>query len=161
MARVVMTRTIRTPIIAAICAAALAALPSAAVAEPVTFGSDLSLPATVVENHGADTGFWNPSGYSGQLVAPQGGEVSLIRLKGGMLRNSHPSVQQFERIASMFHFQVLRPQADGSMKVLLSSGHMYLPVTSDPDLVSSFGVAANPNGSEPLLNICMAKGDVL
>lgn len=156
-----MTRTARTLITATLAAAALAATSSPAAAATVTFGSDMSMPATVVQSHGADTGFWNPAGYSGQLVAPEEGEVTLIRLKGGMLRNSHPSVQQYERIASMFHFQVLNPLAGSSMKVALSSGHMYLPVTSDQNLVTSFGMAANPNGSDPLLNICMKKGDVL
>jgi PASTA domain-containing protein len=156
-----MSLNARTLITAALAAAALGALPASATAESVTFGSDLAPPATIVETHGPDTAFWNPPGSSGQLVAPQGGEVTLIKLKGGMLKNSNPAVQHYERIASLFHYQVIRPQPDGSMKVVLSSGHMYLPVTSDPNVVTSYGTEANPNGSEPLLNICMQKGDIL
>jgi hypothetical protein len=47
------------------------------------------------------------------------------------------------------------------MRVMLSSGHMFLPVTGDPNVVTPYGTGPNAYGSEALLNICMAKGDVL
>lgn len=142
-------------------AALICALPAAASADTLTFGSDLAAPATIVENHGADTAFWNPPGSSGSLVAPAGGEITLFKLKGGMLPNYDPAAAPYESIASLFHFQVLRPQPDGSMKVMLSSGHMHLPTTADQNVVSSYGKGVNPYGSESLLNICVQRGDVV
>src|SRR5438094_955667 len=46
---------------AAIAAAVTLALPAAASAEVIDFGSDLTAPANVAEAHGADTAFWGLS----------------------------------------------------------------------------------------------------
>lgn len=131
----------------ALLAGLLLLLPSAAQADVLTFGSDLTHTANVVESHGGDTAFWNTALAGGQRVkAPADGQVTEIRVKGGALR--HPNTER-DALARMIHFQVLMPQSDGRVKVWLSSGAFYLPFADNPNVVSVY---------RPV-NLCIHKGD--
>jgi PASTA domain-containing protein len=142
--------------------AGLCAVPAAAHAGSATFGSDLSAPATQFESHGADTAIWNPA--AGSLVSPVDGEVTEIRIRGGVKPNLLLRNTEAERLATLFHFQALHPQPDGSLFVELSSGDMFLPLlpSSGSDPVTTYAQQQpGPNGSAALVNVCVRKGDVL
>src|SRR5256885_15616606 len=66
---------------AAIAAAITLALPAAASAEVINFGSDLTAPANVAEAHGADTAFRGLSVKGNPGSTPASGQITEIRLK--------------------------------------------------------------------------------
>jgi hypothetical protein len=141
---------VRTRRLAPLLACALLAAPSAACAEILTFGSDLSQDASIVESHGADTAFWNVAQGNGQApTAPADGQVLELRVKGGVL--AHPNTSP--DLARMVHFQVLHPQPDGSVIVELSSGAFYLPQTNDGSRITTFVTSFRP------VNLCVHQGD--
>jgi hypothetical protein len=139
------------PLIAAV---ALCALPASASAAVSDFGSDLSSPANISLNHGSDTSYWNislPFG-SGPVVAPADGQVTIVKLKGGVLPNKQLSGTTAEDLAQIIHFQVLRDKGDGRLKVVqLSTGHQKIPVTDDPQRVTRY---------DPV-NLCVKQGDIV
>jgi hypothetical protein len=140
-----MARRYVLPLLAALCLA-----PASAQAAVSDFGSDLSSPANIDINHGADTSYWNIG--SGTYTAPAEGQVTLIKLKGGVLPNPQFRDTAEERIAQMIHFQVLRPRGDGTIKIInLTTGHLQIPVTSDSQKVSTY---------EPV-NLCVKQGDIV
>ena len=110
--------TFKTLRSAAIAAAALFAVPSAASAAVINFGSDLSAPANVSEAHGADTAFWGLSVKGHDNRVPESGQITDIRLKGTAL----PSLQAGSPAPlNEVHIQVIHPQPNGSVTVSLSS----------------------------------------
>ncbi|HEX8075167.1 MAG TPA: hypothetical protein VF545_09315 [Thermoleophilaceae bacterium] len=127
-------------------AAALLA-PATGQAAVTVFGSDLSKPANMVEDHGPDSAFWNTAidGDPGRAVVPADGQITVANVKGTVLSDPTGRVKPDPQ----FHIQVLHPQGDGSVKVELSSAAFRLPVGGDPQAVSSF---------RPL-NLCVHKGD--
>ena len=140
-----MARRYVLPLLAALCLA-----PASAHAAVSDFGSDLSSPANIEINHGADTSYWNIG--TGTYVAPAEGQVTTVRLKGGVLPNEKLRNSDEEKIAQIIHFQTLRPKPDGTLKVVtLSTGHLQIPVTADPNKVSTY---------EPV-NLCVKKGDLV
>ena len=56
--------------------AVILAVPAAASAEVVNFGSDLTAPANVAEAHGADTAFWGLSVKGKPNSAPASGQIT-------------------------------------------------------------------------------------
>ena len=74
--------TFRLPRVAAAAAATAVLLfaPAAASANVITFGSDLSAPATVAETHQADTSFWSPTVKGSSNTVPAAGQITKIRL---------------------------------------------------------------------------------
>ena len=107
----------RTPFATALAAGALLAVAPAAHAGSFVFGSDLSTPADAVEQHGADTVYWNsvmatqrpgPPGESGggsvvrrtQGAAPADGQLRYVTIRGGVPPGGG---------LGHFHFVVLRP----------------------------------------------------
>jgi hypothetical protein len=147
-------------ILAVLVTAALA-FPAAGLAAYETFGSDLSAPANAIEpdggihpNHngawwGADTAFWNTRLASGNRVtAPTDGQIVEIRVKGTALSGPHPWNPSVPPRA-LVHFQVIHPQADGSMKVDLTSGGVDWPIGGDSQQITTF---------RPV-NLCTHAGD--
>jgi PASTA domain-containing protein len=127
--------------------AALCALPATGQAAVSVFGSDLSSSANVIEAHGADSAFWNVNLAGGQPTrAPVEGQVTEIRVKGTVIPNPDPNAP---KPLTMIHFQVLRPQPDGSVRVMLSSGDFYTPLGGDPQQVTTY----RPT------NLCVNQGD--
>jgi hypothetical protein len=139
--------TFRLPRSAAAAAATAALLfaPAAASARVITFGSDLSAPATVAETHQADTSFWSPTVKGSSNTVPAAGQITKIRLKGTAVERAGGPAPQ-----NQIHFQVLRPQPDGTVTVILSSDPKYVPYAGDPNQVSSY----SPDGY-----MCVNKGD--
>jgi hypothetical protein len=114
------------------------ALPSAGRADIINVGSDLAGKANLIEAHGADSAFWNVTlpGRPQGAAMPAPGEVIALRLKGTALSNRgapRPLVQ--------FHFQVIRPQGDGTYRVILSSNPFDVPVDVNPDTISTYHTA--------------------
>lgn len=131
--------------------------PATAAAEVSDFGSDLALPATVAANHGADTSYWNVGTAPplGSYTAPADGQVSIVKLKGGLLPNDQMRNTDAERLAQIIHFQVLRDKGDGRYKVvLLSTGHLEMPI-ADSNAAQQLVTTYRP------VNLCVKKGDVV
>lgn len=140
-----MARRLLLALLAALCVA-----PAAAQADVSEFGSDLSSPANISFNHGADTSYWNVG--AGVHTAAAEGQVTEVRLKGGVIPNPRLKGTEAEKIAQIIHFQVLRPRPDGDLKVVaLSTGHLSIPVTTDQQEVSTY---------KPV-NLCVKRGDIV
>jgi hypothetical protein len=140
--------SLKRPLLPVLAAAAIALAAPASVQAAVTvFGSDLSKPANLVEDHGPDSAFWNASidGDPGRAIVPADGQITLARVKGIVLQD--PSGRQ--KPDPMWHLQVLHPQGNGSVRVDLSSGAFRLPLGGDPQQVT---------GYRPV-NLCVHRGD--
>jgi hypothetical protein len=135
-------------------------LPAAAQAAKMTFGSTLSVPATLddannlaytggngAHHDGADTALWNPA-----QAAPANGQVLSVNVEGCAepAPGGPPPLTQF-------HFQSLVPLADGGATVSVTSQPFDLPVCG----------AATPNGAPAAsstittyqpTNMCVAAG---
>jgi hypothetical protein len=125
-------------------AAALSlALPSAAHAGSVVFGSDLASPANAVESHSADTVYWNstvaterpgppgeprpptdPARHQAVAASPATGQLRYVTIRGGMLPGAG---------LGDFRFVVLRPDASGAVRVAaIDPIPRRLATTTDP-----------------------------
>jgi hypothetical protein len=113
----------------------------------VTFGSTLAAPATLAEAHGADAAFW-PAAIAGgpTFQAPASGQIVAIRLKGIAQANTQPGASP---PLTQVHFQDLRPQPNGAVQVVVTTGAFNVPAAGDPNQVSTF---------QPV-NFCVAQGD--
>jgi hypothetical protein len=124
------------------------ALPVAAQGAVYTLGSDLKADATIVEDHGADSAFWNTTLESGdRTTAPAGGQVTSVKVKGTVLPD--PTGRKIPM--TMMHFQTLHPMPDGTVLVELSSAPFFTPLGGDQNTVSTY----HP------VNMCLHKGDIL
>src|SRR5436190_17083914 len=123
---------------AAIAAAVTLALPAAASAEVINFGSDLTAPANVTEAHGADTAFWGLSVKGKPNSLPADGQITEIRLKGTAV----PSIAAGAPAPlNEVHIQVIHPNPDGSVTVDLSTDPFYVPIGGNPNQVSAYHAA--------------------
>ncbi|CAA9415461.1 MAG: hypothetical protein AVDCRST_MAG64-2609 [uncultured Phycisphaerae bacterium] len=140
--------------------ALLAAIPAAGHAAVIPFGSDLAAPADTVQAHQADTMFWHTRlATGGALTVPQDGEILSYRLKGTALRNEdarppRPDGKPNPGGETMVHFQVMRPQGDGTYRIENTSDAFYVPTTGDPQQISTFA-------SPPPIRQCTRAGDVV
>jgi hypothetical protein len=112
----------------------------------LTLGSTLAASATTTQSHQADTTFWPATIGGASYKAPENGQVVSIRVKGTAIQPAGAPAP-----VNMIHFQALEPQADGTMKVDLTSAAFYLPYTGNPDQITGF----KPQ------NLCLHKGDVV
>lgn len=131
----------------------LLAAPAAARAGAVTIGSDLSARATLTQSHPRDWAAW-PTAFAtggGGIVSPVTGEVSTVQFKGTVLKapgySSYPEFQ--------FLVVVLRPQPDGSNKLMLATNPLPHPFGGDDQQVTTFDLQAD----DP--RICVAPGDIV
>jgi hypothetical protein len=118
-------------------------LPASGHAAVIDFGSDLQRSATIVEDHGADSAFWNVGNPGG--AAPADGQITQVAVKGGVVADPSGRIKP----NPFFHFQVLHPVGGGQVKVMLSSAGFFLPVTPNPQTISTF---------RPV-NLCVHQGD--
>jgi hypothetical protein len=130
--------------------AALLALPAAAQADMHTFGSDLSAPASVEDEHQADTVYFNTPGQANSLASPVDGEVVAVRIKGTIV--PRPNNAETTQIDRLFHIQTLKPNGSSNYTVLTSSDGFYFPYNVDPDTISTYR-SAGPQ--------CVSAGDVV
>jgi hypothetical protein len=150
-------------------------LPTSAGATVTTFGSPLSVPATLntAENlnykgtdtavppsreapngnvhtyhYGADGALWNVALASGTPTAPAGGQVLKVALEGCAqpAPGGPPPLTQI-------HFQVLSPLPGGGAKVDVSSQAFDIPVCGEGGAGGSTVTAYQPT------NMCVSQGD--
>jgi hypothetical protein len=141
------TPKFRNVVIAA--AAALLALPAAASADVINFGSDLTAPANLSESHQADTAFWGTVVKGRDNSVPADGQITEIRLKGAAQPSILPGAPA---PLNETHFQVLHPQPNGSVTVSLSTDPFYVPIGGNPNQISTF---------HPAGYLCVKKGDYI
>jgi hypothetical protein len=149
--------------------------PSAAHAAVTTFGSPLSVPATLntAENlgyqgtntpvypspeapngiyhtyhYGADTALWNAAEAAGAPQAPESGQAVSVRLEGC----AEPAAGGPAPLTQI-HFQDLTPLPGGGAKVNLSSQPFEIPVCGQNGASGSTVSTYEPT------NLCVAKGD--
>jgi len=144
-------------------------LASSSQAQVMTFGSPLSVPATLntsedlaypgsnvsvpgqivhINHDGADTALWNASLASGSPTAPLSGQVTQLRLEGcaePAPRGPAPLTQ--------IHFQVLARSPDGSFTADLTSGAFDIPVCGDG------GTSGSTISTFTPVNLCVHAGD--
>ena len=123
----------RTMLIGAV-GALLLAVPAAASADQVTFGSSLAgTPDIVHDDNLADTLFYNVSPHNSNRV-PASGEILAIRVKGRIV----PRAPEVDKDRNIWHSQVLRPNGDGTVTVDSSSQHFYFPVGGSENDINTF-----------------------
>lgn len=155
--------------VACIAVGVLFVLPAAASAAITTFGSPLSVPATLntsenlnytgvntqlpglvvhTSHYGADTALWNVTLASGSPTAPADGQVVKIALEGCAkpAPNGPPPLTQI-------HFQIYAPQSGGGAKVELSSGAFNIPVCGQN------GASGTTISTYEPVNLCVSSGD--
>jgi hypothetical protein len=133
-----------------------------------TLGSTLASPADTTESSSQDEDFWplvfqycheHPADPvcrhhtrqvppTSEASMPADGQILTIRLKGvavpsGQTGDPGPLTQ--------IHFSDLRPQSDGSVKVIVTSQPFNVPTTGDSNQISTY---------EPT-NFCVQAGDIL
>ena len=119
-------------------AAVSLSVPATADAGVIMIGSDLSADAALSDSHPRDWAAWPGALASGGMVqAPSYGEVSMVQLKGTIRKPDNNarydgSYPEFNLIVT-----VLRPQADGSIKMTVASEDLW----ARPD--RPFGVPAD------------------
>ena len=121
-------------------ALAALALPAAAEAKKIPFGSSLKATPNHTEYAGVDTAYWstNLPGTRRSKV-PAKGKIGTIKVKGNVTSNG----------PNLVHFQILRPIGNGHVKVILTSGNNYIPRGGSKNHVSTF----HP------INLCAHQGD--
>jgi hypothetical protein len=149
--------------------------PAASPAALTTFGSPLSVPATMNTtenlnyygtytpvppnpeapnglfhtNHwGADTALWNARIAGGQASAPVTGQAVKVRLEGCAKPASGGPAPE-----TQIHFQSLSPLPDGGAKVNLSSQAFEIPVCG------RYGASGATVTTYEPINLCIAQGD--
>ena len=131
-------------VVTALAAVAVVAVPSAAEAGTVKFGSTLTAPANKTETHPVDSVFWAQKLPGGARVrAPERGKVATIKLKGTVVKKGGTTP------VTLFHFQILHPRPDGTVKVTVTSGGFHVPVGGDPNRITTY----HP------INLCAKQGD--
>jgi GEVED domain len=94
----------------------------------------------------------SPSASYGGVSSPVTGEVLSVAIKGTVRpsgASGEPLLQGNGGVFSLAHIQVLRPQPDGSMTVISTSGGFNMPVGGNPEQVT----VVHP------FNMCIQKGD--
>ena len=141
-------RARRTVCVVAALGAVAGALPAAAQAALISFGSALGAPATVAIAHPVDTAFWSTALGGGERTrAPQRGRVVSVRIGGCAKRGSGGQLP-----LTQVHFQVLAPGRGSQATIKVTSGPFNLPVCGGS--VSGATVSTfHP------VNMCAAQGD--
>ena len=124
-------------------AAALAALalPAAAQAAHIPFGSSLKATPNKIEKEGVDSAYWNTKLANNlKFRVPAKGKVATIKLKGNKVGSAGPNI---------VHFQILHPIGGGRLKVMLTSGSNKLQVNGDKNHITTYHH----------INMCARKGD--
>ncbi|HEY1689716.1 MAG TPA: hypothetical protein VGF95_12735 [Solirubrobacteraceae bacterium] len=169
----------RLPVAHALLAGATALLicligASAAPAALVTFGSSLSVPASLntTENlgyegtctpvagagcirtahDGADTALWNVASPGGAPVAPGSGEIVKLKLEGCAERAK--GAPQLSKEQREVHFQNLRKLANGSFQAESTSYPFEMPVCGEGASASTISTFEPPH-------FCIAEGEYL
>lgn len=163
-------RALRAPLIAfALLCAPLLALPAAGDAAISTFGSPLSVPATLnttenlgytgsgialpsgvlrIPHDGADTALWNVAIPGGAPQAPSAGQVTKVSLEGCAQRPAGAPAP-----LTQIHFQDLVPLPGGEARVNLTSQAFEIPVCGENGASGSTVTSYAPT------DFCVSQGD--
>jgi hypothetical protein len=149
----------RAFVLLALCgmSAAVAVAPATSQAAVLTFGSHMSVPATMETAHslsypaghyGADTALWNVGRAAGRPAAPTGGQILSLTLEGCAQPAPHgPSP------LTQIHFQALVPQPGGAVRVAVTTQAFDIPVCGVNGSSGSTKTTYQPT------NFCVAHGD--
>ncbi len=142
---------------------------SPAIAATLTFGSQLSVPATLdtaenlnyegtdipvpgsvfhINHDGADTLLWNIAQPQGLPTAPSGGQVIGVSLEGCARQPAGAPAP-----LTQIHFQDLTPMPDGGVHINLTSGAFDIPVCG------AGGAGGSTVTSYAPVNFCVSQGD--
>ena len=97
---------------------------------------------------GADTAIWNTSVAGAPAGMPEAGQADKVRIEGCAQQAPGGPAP-----LTQFHVQVLHPQANGTVKVSLTSQPFELPVCGQG------GASASTVSTYEPINLCVAKGD--
>jgi hypothetical protein len=163
--------------------AALLAVPAAGDAATQSFGSPLSVPATLdtaanlnyrgtdiptidpgppprpvvvhINHDGADTALW-PKAIAGRApAAPASGQVLSVRLEGCAVAAAGGPAPNVQ-----IHFQTVAPQPDGSFRVVVTSQAFDVPVCGSP-LADGSPASGSTVSSYAPTNLCVRAGEAL
>jgi len=144
-------------------------LPAASLAAITTFGSPLSVPATLnttdnlgyegtntpvpgqiihTSHFGTDTALWNPQSPNGAPTAPATGQATKISLEGCAMRPSGAAMP-----LTQIHFQDLSPLPGGGARVNLTSQAFDIPVCGQGGASGATVTTYEP------INLCVGQGD--
>jgi hypothetical protein len=167
----------RAAIAGAVMAGALTMIPAAAQAKVTTFGSPLSVAATLdtaydlsypgtntnvpaspdapngvvhTYHYGADGVLWNLAQANGAPRAPATGQALKVSLEGCAVRaaDGTPPLTQI-------HFQDITPQPNGGAKINITSQAFEIPVCGNG------GVSGSTVTSYEPINLCVSAGDAV
>jgi hypothetical protein len=127
-------------------------VPATTQAATVTVGSDLSARAALSESHPRDWASWPTTfaGSGGPVASPVEGEVTKVQFKGTVLRPGTAPYPPFD-----FMVSVLRPQADGTNRVIQTTEGQEIPFNGDDQQITTYDFAARN------YNLCVEPGDVV
>ncbi|MCW3032709.1 MAG: hypothetical protein JWM60_1054 [Solirubrobacterales bacterium] len=158
------------PVAVAVCViAGVLGVPAASGAEVSTFGSSLSVPATLdtaenlnyegtgialpgsvfhIPHDGADTALWDVAIPALSASAPSAGQVVTVSLEGCARQPSGAPAP-----LTQIHFQVLSPLPGGGAQVSLTSQPFDIPVCG------AAGASGSTVTSYAPINLCVAQGN--
>jgi hypothetical protein len=139
-------------------AALFACLATAAPASAgsVTIGNDLTAQATQQHSHPRDWAAWpNDSATGNAIVAPVQGEVSMAQFKGTILKPDNDAAYNGKYPDFVFHVVVLRPQPDGTLKLMVSTQNLPFPFGGDDQRITTFSLQQYD------AKICVVPGDIV
>jgi hypothetical protein len=113
-------------------------------------GTDIALPLSVfhIPHDGADTALWNTKLASGTPTAPEGGQITSVRLEGCAKRP-----EGAPRPLTEIHFQDLAPLSGGAVKVNVTTQAFDIPVCGENGASGSTVTSYDPT------NFCVSQGD--
>jgi hypothetical protein len=129
--------------LAILVALALLAIPAAAQAKHIPFGSALSATPNKIEKEGVDSAYWNTNlPGTRKFRVPAKGRIFTVKIKGNVVGSQGPNV---------IHFQVLHPIGNGRLRVQATSGNNTVPRGGDKNRVTTYHLAGGA--------LCARKGD--
>ncbi len=131
-------------------------LAAPAQAAQIRYGSDLTGTANLTQSHPRDWAAWpTAAGGTTGIKVPQQGEVKFVELKGIVQRPPNDAAYGGKYPPFEFHIVVLRPQPDGTMKLLVSTVDMPVPYGGDPNQITTLKLQNYP------ARMCAEPGDVV
>ncbi|MEA2124807.1 MAG: hypothetical protein QOI80_1589 [Solirubrobacteraceae bacterium] len=137
--------------------ALLAALVLAAPAQAgkVTIGSDLTGQVNETQSHPRDWAAWGNEPSGSAIVAPVQGEVAIAQFKGTVLKPDNDAAYNGQYPSFAFRVVVLRPQSDGTKKLMVATQPLPFPFGGDDQRVTTFDLQQYP------AKICVVPGDIV
>lgn len=111
---------------------------------------------------GADLAVWNTRLAVGSAVAPRGGQVRAVRIKGCALKDtSAPTQTSGGTHVNTINFQALTPQRDGSYRPDVTAAGFRLPFCSHSADPKEGAVNTSTVTTFQPVHMCISKGDTV